>query len=163
VTPFTLVRWLGPAGMALARTLGRWRMARLEMHPTAHVARAPDGDLIAAYIIGGACAWAPSSEGVLSHVLAPGAWGRRALAPRLTHALLSGALPAHLALGFIYGGDKDWMDNKAAAPVLEAAERAGRTVRLHIDQHSGHQIGIENPRAVADFILHVAHDAHKKG
>jgi len=135
VTPPAMLRFLGPFSLIFARYIIRRRMANV---------RSINVDRLAEYLyhlnLGPA-----SGEKALTLILAPGAWARRALGPRLVSLVVP--------VGFVYG-EHDWMDEKAGQRVLTelyGAEEMRKYIR--IVPNCGHQLTLENPSSFVQAVI----------
>lgn len=148
VTPMALMRYLGPCGAPCVRGSLRGRSSRWLLE-----APIPPDTLAALsdWLFHALCA-PPAGEAALSALLAPGAWARAPLIPRLRAALRAGALKP-VPVVWLYG-DYDWMSydagKEAAALLRDAGWRSARAVQV---PRSGHHLYLEAHSAVNKEIL----------
>jgi cardiolipin-specific phospholipase len=153
-TPMALMRALGPCGLPCVRASLRGRASRWLLE-----APIPPATLAAlgSWLFHQLCA-PPSGEAALSALLAPGAWAREPLIPRLRSAATAGALQAHTATPCIWlYGDYDWMSVAAGeegAGVLRAA--GWKFAECRNVHRAGHHLYLEAPTAVNAAILEAA-------
>ncbi|KAJ6629238.1 alpha beta-hydrolase [Mycena sp. CBHHK59/15] len=86
-----------------------------------------------------------SGEYCISHILAPGAHARLPLVDRIA--------PLKIPVTFVYG-DHDWMDPEGGEQSVENLRKAGNGQgRSYIVNNAGHQVYLDNPKAVNDLIV----------
>ena len=148
-TPMAGLRGLGPFGFCCVRAALRGRASRwlLERPFSPETA-----STLGAWLFHQLCA-PPSGEYVLPCLLAPGAWARSPLLPRLKEAVEGGGLSPHTPVHFLYG-DYDWMSiaaGREAASFLCA--KGWRHAVCEEVQRAGHHLYLEAPTAVNAAIL----------
>lgn len=126
VTPFTLIRALGPWGRGL---INRYTTGRLGLE-------GDEGKEFADYMYA-ISVQRGSGEYALASLLLPGAWAKRPLAPRLPQ------LPSNLPITAIYGS-VDWMRPDNWRLVNWGNEKQAQ-VRLITIPDAGHQLFLDNP------------------
>lgn len=144
-TPGIVVRGLGPLSLPCVSCSLRSRAKRwLLEHPWSEDTKRD----LAGYMF--AITATPGvGEHALSHLLAPGAYAREPLLPRVQKALEGGRLAPFVSTTpvlFLYGGSYDWMSisgGREAARVL--LSYGARHASVFAVPRSGHHLYLENP------------------
>ena len=146
VTPGVLMRALGPVGPCCARRSAAFRASRwaLEIAFTPEVLAAL-GDYMYQNLANDG-----SGEFALRHLLAPGAYARVPMGPRLVAAARAGRL--HSPVTFVYGGTHDWMDAGAGHDTAAALIAAGVPAACFELSPAGHHVYLEAPTAFNDLV-----------
>jgi cardiolipin-specific phospholipase len=152
VTPMTLLRGCGPCGAVCVRASLRGRASRWLLEtplPPATLAA------LGTWLFHQLCA-PPSGEAALAALLAPGAWAREPLLPRLRAAVAAGALPPTVPVLWLYG-DYDWMSFSAGEEAAGALRAAGwRFAECKQVRRAGHHLYLEAPTETNAAVLHAA-------
>ena len=155
VTPFTILRLLGPLGRPMVRSVMYWRLSA--NHPGSHSRDAmvePIQSYLNEYMYQSLAAPA-SGERAMTTLLHPDVRGVDPLGPKLVaranlHARLRQAV--HL----IYGGPEDWMDASHGIPVVAALRAAGVSAEHTVIEEAGHHVMLDNPDEFNAAVLRTA-------
>ncbi|EEB09144.2 cardiolipin-specific phospholipase [Schizosaccharomyces japonicus yFS275] len=134
ITPFAILRSIGPIGPKLVST---WTNIRFSTLPK-DTFMALHNYCYAIFSLKG------SSEYALSHLLAPGAFARRSLINRIGHVQCKTV--------FMYG-DRDWMDESAGYAAAKRLMEHGVLAEHHIIKNAGHHCYLDNPEAFNELVL----------
>jgi cardiolipin-specific phospholipase len=155
VTPFSILRLLGPFGRPAVRAVMHWRIS--DNHPGSHSRDAlvePIQSYLNEYMYQSLAAPA-SGEQAMTTLLHPDVRGVQPIGPKLiarasTHARRK--QPIHL----IYGGPEDWMDAKHGVPVVAALRASGVKAEHTVLEDAGHHIMLDNPDEFNAAVLRTA-------
>ena len=152
MTPGILVRGLGPLSFPCVACSFRFRAARWILER----AWTPEDHADLLHYMFHTTAAHGVGEHALNKLLAPGAYARQPLLPRLREAVgsLKAAGCARTPISWLYGGHYDWMsptEMRAAAAVLREAGFAH--AKVYSVPRSGHHLYLENPGCTNEIIL----------
>ena len=147
VTPFTLIRLLGPVARSAVRLVLVRRVSRVpETSSSRVVLEEPLKTAATEYMLQNMAAPA-SGDQAMTTLLHPGVHAVVPIGPRLASSpprdTAAGATP--IPVTFIYGGPSDWMDSVHAVPVVAAIKAAGGLATIEILPTSGHHVMLDDP------------------